>query len=94
MPVSRKHHTEKIFNRPRHPTLTACLPIPSVDEKVERLNVIHGGALSHVFPPRCRFSPRCPHVQERWVKEQPGLLELEGGIAALPLSVDRRGGNH
>ncbi|HHY18030.1 MAG TPA: ABC transporter ATP-binding protein [Firmicutes bacterium] len=73
--------TEKIFNRPRHPYTYGLLSsIPSVDEKVERLNVIHGVVPSPMFFPKgCRFSPRCPHVQERCVKEQPGLLELEGG---------------
>lgn len=45
--------TEKIFNRPRHPYTYGLLSsIPSVDEKVERLNVIHGVVPSPMFFPK------------------------------------------
>ena len=72
---------ELIFTHPWHPYTHGLLSsIPSADEKVETLNVIKGVVPSPMFFPKgCRFSPRCPLVQDKCRTDPPELFETEPG---------------
>lgn len=86
---------EDIFTHPWHPYTHGLLTsIPSVDKKVDELNVIKGVVPSPLFFPKgCRFSPRCPYAEERCKREQPLFTEVKKGHHVrchYPLS-DKRG---
>lgn len=86
---------EGVFKHPWHPYTHGLLTsIPSVDEKVETLNVIKGVVPNPLFFPKgCRFSPRCPYVKEKCRVEAPLFTEVKKGHwvrCHYPLS-DKRG---
>lgn len=86
---------EDVFKHPWHPYTHGLLTsIPSVDEKVEKLNVIKGVVPNPLFFPKgCRFSPRCPYVKEKCRAEAPLFTEVKKGHwvrCHYPLS-DKRG---
>ncbi|MCX8195549.1 MAG: ABC transporter ATP-binding protein [Acidilobaceae archaeon] len=85
---------EEIIEAPRHPYTKALISaVPDVvpeNRKVLRNVPIKGEVPSAVkIPQGCRFRPRCvafdenPGVQEKCIKEEPGLLKVgEGHYAA------------
>jgi peptide/nickel transport system ATP-binding protein/oligopeptide transport system ATP-binding protein len=72
---------DPLFNSPLHPYTVGLLQsIPRLGEQQERLKVIPGVVPNPLnFPPACRFSPRCPLVEERCRTEEPSLVEHSPG---------------
>jgi peptide/nickel transport system ATP-binding protein len=69
--------TRELFANMKMPYTEALLQsIPKLaDASHTRLNVISGRPPDLVNPPKgCRFSPRCPYVQERCRDEEPPLI--------------------
>ncbi len=69
--------TGELFANMKMPYTEALLhSIPKLADKSHtRLNVISGRPPDLVNPPAgCRFSPRCPYVQERCREEEPPLI--------------------
>ncbi|MEO7369671.1 MAG: ABC transporter ATP-binding protein [Ilumatobacteraceae bacterium] len=69
--------TPVLFANMKMPYTEALLQsIPKIaDPSHTRLNVIAGRPPDLVNPPKgCRFSPRCPYVQERCIEEEPPLI--------------------
>jgi oligopeptide/dipeptide ABC transporter ATP-binding protein len=69
-----------LFSEMRMPYTEALLEsIPKLDDPSHtRLRAIAGRPPDLINPPKgCRFSPRCPYVQERCLTEAPPLLEAE-----------------
>ena len=62
-----------IFNNPSHPYTEALIAsVPKLEERVEWLYSIDGQPpLLRNLPPGCRFTPRCPHAQDRCAAEYP-----------------------
>lgn len=69
---------ENIFERPLHPYTEGLLTcIPSIEERVKKLNVIKGIVPSpDNFPAGCRFNPRCPYAQSICSQEEPQLCQF------------------
>lgn len=74
--------TKQLFREPLHPytqALLAAVPIPSINVKRER-QLLTGEISSPVNPRKeCRFSKRCPYVQDICRKEVPPLEEKRPG---------------
>jgi peptide/nickel transport system ATP-binding protein len=69
--------TGELFANMKMPYTEALLQsIPKLaDASHTRLNVIRGRPPDLVNPPvGCRFSPRCPYVQDRCREEEPPLI--------------------
>ena len=73
--------TPALFARPQHPYTRGLLrSIPRLDDAQERLDIIPGAVPdARVFPPGCRFAPRCPLADARCRVEAPALAEVESG---------------
>lgn len=73
---------EDIFERPRHPYTHGLLEsIPGLTgDRGTELHTIRGN-IPRIgeLPTGCRFSPRCPHAQERCFREEPPLLRTPDG---------------
>ncbi|MDR0359167.1 MAG: peptide ABC transporter ATP-binding protein, partial [bacterium] len=78
--------TRAIFQRPQHPYTWALLrSIPRVDERrQDKLQSISGLPPDMTsLPEGCTFHPRCPFREDRCVREEPPLEDVEeGGHAA------------
>jgi oligopeptide/dipeptide ABC transporter ATP-binding protein len=63
----------EIFHNPKHPyTMGLLESIPNLDEDRPRLNSIEGVVPSPFeLPMGCYFAPRCKHVMDRCLVEQP-----------------------
>jgi oligopeptide/dipeptide ABC transporter ATP-binding protein len=70
-----------LFERPSHPYTQGLLrSMPSLDEDKEWLESIAGNVpIPSEMPVGCKFAPRCPHVMDRCVLEEPPLYQLAGG---------------
>ncbi|RNL86061.1 ABC transporter ATP-binding protein [Halostreptopolyspora alba] len=71
-----------VLTAPRHPYTAALLRSvpPAVTDRSTRLRVIEGTVPSpHTMPDGCRFAPRCAHVMDRCVTEQPPLVAAPDG---------------
>ena len=73
----------ELFRNPLHPYtqgLLRSLPRPELDEQQEELETIPG-IVPSIFdwPPGCRFSTRCPFVEDRCRQEVPELREMGDG---------------
>jgi peptide/nickel transport system ATP-binding protein len=74
--------TRHIFRRPAHPYTEALIAsAPFVDPERRRTRfIIEGDVPSPINPPAgCRFSTRCPFVQELCRQQMPELRALDGG---------------
>ncbi len=73
--------TQTLFTLPRHPYTRGLLrSIPRLDAAQERLDIIPGVVPdARVFPPGCRFAPRCPLADAHCRAEAPPLVEIEAG---------------
>ena len=71
-----------IFSNPLHPysqALLSAIPLPSLDQKKERI-LLEGDVPSPVNPPKgCRFAGRCRHKTDKCVAEEPELQEMGNG---------------
>lgn len=78
--VVEKCGSDELFERPYHPYtkgLLSAIPVPSLDERPERI-ILQGELTSPVEPASsCRFAARCPYATEQCKKEQPLLREIE-----------------
>ncbi|MCI8870431.1 MAG: ABC transporter ATP-binding protein [Lawsonibacter sp.] len=72
--------TEEIYSAPSHPyTIGLFRSIPSVDQKVRRLQPIAGLMPDPTaLGPGCPFAPRCPKCSPRCQEKKPPAVELEG----------------
>jgi oligopeptide/dipeptide ABC transporter ATP-binding protein len=73
-----------IFNHPSHPYTQALLhSVPSMDEDVERLYSIEGQPPAlWDLPEGCRFAARCPHADDRCLREYPAPVTVGNGHTA------------
>jgi peptide/nickel transport system ATP-binding protein len=71
----------QLFDDPQHPyTWGLMQSIPRLDEDRARLNSIPGNVPSPMaLPSGCRFSTRCPHVQEICRSQAPPMVEVANG---------------
>lgn len=72
-----------VFNDPQHPyTLGLMGSMPSVAGRQGRLLTIPGSVpAAEAMPPGCRFSTRCPFVQDDCTRRRPGLVAVGPGHA-------------
>ena len=73
----------ELFRNPLHPYtqgLLRSLPRPELDEQQDELETIPG-IVPSIFdwPPGCRFSTRCPFVEDRCRQEVPELRDMGDG---------------
>ncbi len=70
----------ELFVRPRHPYTRMLLDaIPDVAMTGRARTPVQGEVPNPLNPPTgCAFHPRCPHANERCVRERPELLTLHG----------------
>ena len=74
--IVEKSPTRELFANMRHPYTQALMwSIPKTSQpKHTRLNAISGRPPDLINPPKgCKFSPRCPYVQDRCREEEPVL---------------------
>ena len=74
--IVEKAPTQALFANMRHPYTQALMwSIPKTSQpKHTRLNAIAGRPPDLINPPSgCKFSPRCPYVQDRCREEEPEL---------------------
>lgn len=76
---------KELYANPKHPYTQALLEtLPSLTgERDEKLASIGGQPpLMTSFPSSCPFAPRCPHVMDRCLRENPPLMSVDGGQKA------------
>ena len=77
-----KAPSEELFAHPTHPytqALLSAIPIPSLDNRRERI-LLKGEITSPIEPPKaCRFANRCPYATDRCREEAPCQREVEPG---------------
>ncbi len=77
-----KAPSEELFENPTHPytkALLSAIPIPSLDNRRERI-LLKGEITSPIEPPAaCRFANRCPHATDLCRGEEPQLKEIRPG---------------
>ena len=82
-----------IFRNPSHPyTISLLKCLPRLEGVVDRLESIEGQPPDpHLFPPACRFAPRCPKAQALCHETYPETREMgEGHHAACHFPGDWR----
>ena len=88
----------ELFRNPLHPYtqgLLRSLPRPELDEQQDELETIPG-IVPSIFdwPPGCRFSTRCPFVEDRCRQEVPELREMgEGHWVRCHVAESTKGGS-
>jgi oligopeptide/dipeptide ABC transporter ATP-binding protein len=86
--IAEKAGTEVLFESPQHPYTQALLQsVPDVTKPEKKLAWIPGAPPDLVEPiPGCMYNPRCPHVMDICMSEEPSLLESDtGGLVACHL---------
>ncbi|HIU44332.1 MAG TPA: ATP-binding cassette domain-containing protein [Candidatus Ventrousia excrementavium] len=83
--------SKELFKNPKHPytrALLSAIPIPNVEMRNKKIEVIKGEVTSPVNPkPGCRFAPRCPHATEACTAETPEFREISPGhFCACPFA--------
>jgi peptide/nickel transport system ATP-binding protein len=68
-----------LFSRPRHPYTRMLLDaIPDIHMSGRARTPVQGEVPNPLNPPSgCTFHPRCPHANERCMRERPALLRQE-----------------
>jgi peptide/nickel transport system ATP-binding protein len=71
---------ETLFSAPRHPYTRMLLDaIPDIAMTGRARTPVQGEVPNPLNPPTgCSFHPRCPHANERCVRERPALLHFKG----------------
>jgi peptide/nickel transport system ATP-binding protein len=71
---------QSLFARPQHPYTRMLLDaIPDIRMTGRARTPVQGEVPNPLNPPTgCAFHPRCPHANERCVRERPALMELRG----------------
>ena len=71
---------EILFDTPRHPYTRMLLDaIPDIAMTGRARTPVQGEVPNPLSPPPgCSFHPRCPHANERCVRERPALLHFKG----------------
>jgi oligopeptide/dipeptide ABC transporter ATP-binding protein len=80
--VVEQGDVETIFRDPRHPYTQGLLTsVPRLDtQKGTRLSEIPGVVPGlYELPSGCKFSPRCPHAQDRCLEKEPPLFSVHDG---------------
>ena len=83
--------SKELFKNPKHPytrALLSAIPIPNVEMRNKKIEVIKGEVTSPVNPkPGCRFAPRCPHATEACTERTPEFQEISvGHFCACPFA--------
>ena len=77
-----KAPSEELFAHPTHPytqALLSAIPIPSLENRRERI-LLKGEITSPIEPPKaCRFANRCPYATDRCRSEEPQLKGISPG---------------
>lgn len=77
-----KAPSEELFENPTHPytkALLSAIPVPSLDNRRERI-LLKGEITSPIeSPAACRFANRCPYATDRCRGEEPQLKEIRPG---------------
>ena len=72
--------SKELFKNPKHPytkALLSAIPIPNIEMRNKKIEVIKGEVTSPVNPkPGCRFAPRCPLATEKCTQDTPEFREL------------------
>jgi oligopeptide/dipeptide ABC transporter ATP-binding protein len=73
--------TDEIFTQPLHPYTQGLLnSIPRLDAQMKFLTPIKGLVCNMLEPPNgCKFNPRCEHVMDICIQENPPLKEVAPG---------------
>jgi oligopeptide/dipeptide ABC transporter ATP-binding protein len=68
-----------LFEEPLHPyTVGLIESVPVLGQVKEKLAVIPGSVPNLIdMPPGCRFAPRCQHVMDICIEEEPELIQLK-----------------
>ncbi|GAA3403632.1 ABC transporter ATP-binding protein [Paenibacillus hodogayensis] len=79
--VVEEASVQDLFERPQHPYTKGLIQsVPKLRQKVRRLESIRGNVPDlSAMPQGCKFAPRCPHVMERCLSQEPELLQVEDG---------------
>ncbi|MNW28960.1 Oligopeptide transport ATP-binding protein OppD [compost metagenome] len=83
--VVEEADVEELFENPQHPYTQGLIrSVPKLRQNSRRLESIAGNVpdLSQM-PAGCKFAPRCPHVMESCLAEEPKLLPSEGQSGRL-----------
>ncbi len=75
--------SKELFKDPKHPytkALLSAIPIPNIEMRNKKIEVIKGEVTSPVNPkPGCRFAPRCPNATEACTAQTPEFREISPG---------------
>ncbi len=83
--------SKELFKNPQHPytrALLSAIPIPNVEMRNKKIEVIKGEVTSPVNPkPGCRFAPRCPHATDACTAQTPEFRQIAPNhYCACPLA--------
>ena len=74
--------SDELFAHPTHPytqALLSAIPVPSLENRRERI-ILKGEITSPInLPKACRFASRCLYATERCFGEEPELTEIAPG---------------
>ncbi len=78
--IVEKGLTEEVIKNPAHPyteALLAAVPVP--DPTARRTEVVIKGEVPSPInpPPGCRFNTRCPYANDKCIKKEPELVEID-----------------
>ncbi|MEG1758120.1 MAG: ATP-binding cassette domain-containing protein [Oscillospiraceae bacterium] len=75
--------SKELFKNPMHPytkALLSAIPVPSLEARNKKPEIIRGEVSSPVNPePGCRFAPRCKYAEEACRQEDSALSEIAPG---------------
>ena len=87
--------TAELFANPLHPytrVLLSSIPVPNLDGRGRRREIIHGEVTSPIDPPdACRFCSRCPNAMNICRESEPELREAGHGHLVACHLYDRKG---
>lgn len=75
--------SKELFKKTLHPytqALLSSIPIPKLEMRKKKIEVIRGEVTNPVNPkPGCRFAPRCPFLMEKCTQRDIPLVEVSSG---------------
>jgi peptide/nickel transport system ATP-binding protein len=83
---------EDLFARPRHPYTRMLLDaVPDLEMSGKARTPVAGEVPNPLAPPAgCAFHPRCPHANERCMRERPQAIALGASAAVACHAVEER----